>query len=83
MTALMKMRESRHADRPDHKGQANQDDEMVQDFSAEKKWHGPKPVPLGDVCICRGYRARNGMMSRATMLTTFIIGLMAGPAVSL
>ncbi len=29
------------------------------------------------------YFTRNGMMSRATMLITLIIGLMAGPAVSL
>ena len=33
---------------------------------------------------CLGcYLMRNGMTSRATMLMTLIIGLMAGPAVSL
>jgi hypothetical protein len=49
-------------------------------------WQELEGGPAGDVSlpawISCGYLIK-GIMSRATMLTTLIIGLMAGPAVSL
>ena len=48
---------------------------------------GRPPASLGARlrrAVCSAcYLMRNGMTSRATMLMTLIIGLMAGPAVSL
>ena len=47
---------------------------------------GRRPLDAGPspVLLCRpSYLIRNGMTSRATMLMTLIIGLIAGPAVSL
>jgi hypothetical protein len=67
---------------------AQPDDRQGNDNSASRPWHGVSP-PFGDRATVNGgaagsdVYAMSGMMRIATMFATLIIGLIAGPDVSL